>query len=98
MFTGIIENIGIINKIQKYDNSIKLFVSSSFSLSDIKVGDSITVNGVCLTVSDISDDDKISIMKKFIKSANALVYINRVFLCPRYTAKKIKWRRVRIIG
>ena len=57
MFTGIIENIGIINKIQKHDNSIKLFVSSSFLLSDIKIGDSITVNGVCLTVSDISDDD-----------------------------------------
>jgi len=57
MFTGIIENIGIINKIQKHDNSIKLFVSSSFLLSDIKIGDSITVNGVCLTVSDFSDDD-----------------------------------------
>ena len=57
MFTGIIENIGIINKIQDDDEFIRLFVSSSLPVSEMKIGDSIAVNGVCLTVSDFSDDD-----------------------------------------
>ncbi|MDD5687640.1 MAG: riboflavin synthase [Elusimicrobia bacterium] len=46
MFTGIIEDIGIIKKISKTQISVET------KLNDIKIGDSICVNGVCLTVTN----------------------------------------------
>ena len=49
MFTGIIEELGIIQQISC--NKIK--VECKTILSDAKIGDSIAVNGVCLTVTDI---------------------------------------------
>ena len=50
MFTGIIEQVARVNKIEKSENFITLEILSSFS-SEIKVGDSISVNGVCLTAT-----------------------------------------------
>jgi len=56
MFTGIIEAIGKIELIEDI-NSDKRFVinSGSLNLSDVKPGDSISVNGVCLTVVDLQE-------------------------------------------
>lgn len=61
MFTGIIEAIGKIKLIKKLSNlpdkGLSLEVASgSLDLSDVSIGDSIAVNGVCLTVTDIDDD------------------------------------------
>lgn len=50
MFTGIIEKLGKIKSISK--NSVEI----SVILDDIKPGDSISINGVCLTVSKILSD------------------------------------------
>lgn len=53
MFTGIIEAIGTISRIeQKQADSRFVFATESLDLSDVKIGDSIAVNGVCLTVID----------------------------------------------
>lgn len=54
MFTGIIEEIGRIKDIHKNRNSMKITISAGTVLQDVKNGDSIAVNGVCLTVTDFT--------------------------------------------
>lgn len=54
MFTGIIEEIGILQTIQKGARSVSLGIGCSKVLEGTKIGDSIAVNGVCLTVTSMS--------------------------------------------
>lgn len=56
MFTGIIEEIGTVVSIRKAVKSAVLTIKGVYVLSDAKLGDSIAVNGVCLTVTSISKD------------------------------------------
>lgn len=56
MFTGIVEEIGTIRKIYKEGKSLKLTIETKKILKDTKIGDSISTNGVCLTVTNISDN------------------------------------------
>jgi riboflavin synthase len=51
MFTGIIEEIGSIANIKQTGESIVLIIDATKILKDVQVGDSIAVNGVCLTVT-----------------------------------------------
>ncbi len=51
MFTGIIEETGILQNIQRGSRSCVLTIGCSIVLEDTKIGDSIAVNGVCLTVT-----------------------------------------------
>ncbi|MCE7791082.1 riboflavin synthase [Salipaludibacillus sp. CUR1] len=51
MFTGIIEEKGTIRKIQKNGDAIVMAIQADLILSDVHLGDSISVNGVCLTVT-----------------------------------------------
>ena len=53
MFTGIIEEIGSIEQIQKGVQSAVLSIQCKKVLEGTKIGDSIAVNGVCLTVTSI---------------------------------------------
>ncbi|SKA78443.1 riboflavin synthase alpha chain [Caloramator quimbayensis] len=57
MFTGIVEEIGKINKIIKGEKSAKIIINADKVLEDVKFGDSIAVNGVCLTVTDYSSNN-----------------------------------------
>lgn len=50
MFTGIIEEIGRVRKIVRQSRSAQIEIEARKILADIKQGDSIAVNGVCLTV------------------------------------------------
>ena len=50
MFTGIIEEIGHVQRINQQSRSAQIQVKASKVLHDATVGDSIAVNGVCLTV------------------------------------------------
>lgn len=54
MFTGIIEELGIIKSLEKHAKGAKVVVSAKIVTEDAKEGDSIAVNGVCLTALDIS--------------------------------------------
>lgn len=54
MFTGLIEEVGEINSISKSTKSAQISIYASHILNDVKTGDSIAVNGVCLTVTDFS--------------------------------------------
>lgn len=51
MFTGIIEEIGTVQALRKNAQSAQLTISAGTVLSDVHLGDSIAVNGVCLTVT-----------------------------------------------
>ncbi|MBD5135559.1 MAG: riboflavin synthase [Lachnospiraceae bacterium] len=51
MFTGIVEEQGVISNIATGKNSATLFIKCKKVLEGTKVGDSIAVNGVCLTVT-----------------------------------------------
>ncbi len=55
MFTGIIESIGTVGSVRKQGNVHILTIATGLDLSDTKVGDSVSVDGVCLTVVGISD-------------------------------------------
>jgi riboflavin synthase len=50
MFTGIIEELGQVNKISRQNNNALLEIKTTKVSEDTEIGDSISVNGVCLTV------------------------------------------------
>ncbi len=57
MFTGIIEDIGRIESIEAINNraGLLLTIISEKIVSDVNLGDSISVNGICLTVTNFTD-------------------------------------------
>ena len=57
IFTGIIEEIGIVKQIINYEKSSELIIECKKVLEGIKIGDSIATNGVCLTVVRKSKND-----------------------------------------
>lgn len=54
MFTGIVEEIGTIKSVKRGSKSSVLTIECKDVLADTKIGDSIAVNGVCLTVTDMN--------------------------------------------
>lgn len=50
MFTGIIEEIGIVKEFKKSEKNALIVVECKKVIEDIKIGDSIAINGVCQTV------------------------------------------------
>ncbi len=53
MFTGLIEEIGIIENLARQQDKINLTIKAKKILTDSKVDDSISINGICLTIIDI---------------------------------------------
>lgn len=83
LFTGIIEDIGKVKQLQNSGGDVRLEVSvGNMSLSDVKLGDSIAVNGVCLTVTDLTaktfwaDVSKESLSKTSMAAAKAGFSVN----------------------
>jgi riboflavin synthase len=56
MFTGIIEELGAVKTLQRESAGARLTLSASVVLQGTAIGDSICVNGVCLTVVEKSGD------------------------------------------
>ena len=57
MFTGIIESIGTIRSLTPKGGDVRVYVQTGkLDLGDVKLGDSIAVNGVCLTAVDLPGD------------------------------------------
>lgn len=54
MFTGVIEELGEVAEARKDKGGVRLCIQAREVLDETKVGDSINVDGVCLTVADIS--------------------------------------------
>lgn len=55
MFTGIIENLGTVAKVEKHQTNLELYVESSLA-SELKIDQSVAHNGICLTVVEIFGD------------------------------------------
>lgn len=53
MFSGIVEGMGTVKGIQKVGESARLTVDAHFGLEDTQKGNSISVDGMCLTVVDV---------------------------------------------
>lgn len=56
IFTGIIEELGTVMRMEPGSQSSRIVVKAQKVLEDVKIGDSIAVNGVCLTVTSFSKD------------------------------------------
>lgn len=77
MFSGIVEELGQINHIAHASpNSVELIIGANVILDDIKLGDSISVNGICLTVIAYTDNNfTVDVMPETIK-ATSLAQLN----------------------
>ncbi len=53
MFTGIIEEIGTVQSVKRSQSSLTLEIAGAVIFDDLKIGDSVAVNGVCLTATTI---------------------------------------------
>ena len=53
MFTGIVEEIGRVESIKKGPKSLDITIRGNKIFSDLKIGDSVAVNGVCLSLIHI---------------------------------------------
>jgi riboflavin synthase len=54
MFTGLVEEVGILKRSFKQGEAMMLSIEASRVLEDAAIGDSISVNGVCLTVTELT--------------------------------------------
>jgi riboflavin synthase len=58
MFTGIIQSVGKIDSVQAIGSDLRLRIAcANLSLQDVKSGDSIAVNGACLTATTVSEQN-----------------------------------------
>jgi riboflavin synthase len=55
MFTGIVEELGTVERIERQSDAVRLTVRATTVLADARLGDSIAVNGCCLTVAERTD-------------------------------------------
>ncbi|WP_087117982.1 riboflavin synthase [Corynebacterium urinipleomorphum] len=55
MFTGLVEEVGVVEKLERLEDAVRLTVRGPLVTSDARPGDSIAVDGVCLTVVDAAD-------------------------------------------
>ncbi|WDO13567.1 riboflavin synthase [Flavobacterium sp. WW92] len=70
MFTGIIETLGVVKDLRKEGENIHITVSSSIT-NELKIDQSVSHNGVCLTVVGISDDQyTVTAIKESIDKTN----------------------------
>ena len=71
MFSGIIEEIGCIENIETHAQSKRVAISCKKVLSDVLIGDSISVNGVCLTITKIDKNlFYVDIIKETLNRSN----------------------------
>lgn len=71
MFTGIVEEIGVINTIIMGIKSARIKISANKILEDVKLGDSISTNGVCLTVTEFNNSSFIvDVMAETMRRSN----------------------------
>ena len=56
MFTGLIEEVGSVQAVARELNGLKFTISCKDILDDVKIDDSVAVNGVCLTVVSFSEN------------------------------------------
>ncbi len=69
MFTGLVETLGSITSLNNIGNGIRLSLQPSTSF-ELNTGDSVSVNGVCLTVTKQDSDVSFDVSPETMKSTN----------------------------
>lgn len=71
MFTGLIEEIGEVQSILKSINSAQITIKAKEILREVKLGDSISTNGICLTVTGFTKDTfSVDVMPETMRRSN----------------------------
>ena len=71
MFTGIVEEVGIVKNITASGKSGKIRICANKVLEDVNLGDSIAVNGVCLTVCEVFQNEFVAdVMMETVRATN----------------------------
>lgn len=71
MFTGIIEELGKVRAIRKSSAGAELTITASKTMDDLKIGDSIAINGVCLTITSVDEKGfQADVMPETLKKTN----------------------------
>lgn len=71
MFTGLVEEIGRVDSVKPQGDAVRLGIAASTVLSDAQLGDSIAVNGVCLTVAELEEGTFIAdVMKESLNRSS----------------------------
>ena len=55
MFTGLVEEVGHVDSVELQGDAVRLGIAATIVLGDAQLGDSIAVNGVCLTVAELGE-------------------------------------------
>lgn len=71
MFTGLIETIGVAEKINKRDKGARLSVKRPSFYTELRIGESISVNGVCLTIVNLEGQSIVfDVMQETLERSN----------------------------
>ncbi|KDN59313.1 riboflavin synthase [Exiguobacterium sp. AB2] len=71
MFTGIVEEIGSVKAVKRNGPSLRLTLTGDIVLQDVKLGDSISVNGICLTVTTFDERTfAVDVMPETLKASS----------------------------
>lgn len=71
MFTGIIEEIGVVKSINRKNKSAVIEIAAKIILEDIKTGDSINTNGACLTVTEFNKNSfSVDVVEETMRRTN----------------------------
>ena len=97
MFTGIIEEVGHVVSAQHNAQSMRLTIAGDVIFKDMNIGDSISVNGVCLTVTSFVGKQFVAdVMPESVNMTTFpnLVPANRLIwsvLWPRTDGSAVTW-------
>jgi len=71
LFTGLVEEVGTVQSVLMGTKSAKIVIKAKKVLEDVKLGDSICTNGVCLTVTDYTNDRfSVDVMAETMRKSN----------------------------
>ncbi len=71
MFTGIVEELGTVSQIQKTKTGKQFTITAKAIMNDLNVGDSVNVNGVCLTVTKHDENTfNLDLVKETLNKSN----------------------------
>jgi len=94
MFTGIVEETGVITEIEQRPQSIRLVVRAKVCAQDVRKGDSIAVNGCCLTLVQ-----KLNVRSKTFLSFDLLQETwKRTGFCQATVGEKVNLERALAVG
>lgn len=70
MFTGIIENLGVVTRLENEQDNLNITVKSDL-VSELKIDQSVSHNGICLTVVNVNNDEyTVTAIKETINKTN----------------------------